>query len=344
MSAELMLRYPSEADDPEGNLQFRAENTINTPFDAVTWNGTGRAWHGTYLLTFTKNGSVTVDVLAEGQAADERNPYGDRSGLACTADGSTPNVDLVPGLDIVLDAATDTGWQGRITVGNYLSGAAVATEVLEWEVVEAGLVAEQRQIACRNVGTATADATEIYPLPGFTFDGAGSDTYILAIRNHSDPDRHKLAPKGTQVITFANWENDVPTGKKRADILVDGDTAVVDALFDGATVYEHGEPTGKYDNGNDYLAGLGIILPDIATDPTGSSIDLVTRDGWAWVQFALDVTGAPGSWEAAGDDLTLGDIAAAAHELFWARINLPGSVSPEDPGRQFNIRARALSI
>jgi hypothetical protein len=324
---------------------MRAVNTLNTPIDSATWNGSGRGWHGTYLLTFTKTGpTVTVDVEAQGQAADERNPYGDRSGLPVVADGSTPNVDIVPNVDLVISASVDTGWQGKVTIGNYLDGVGDHTEILEWEVVEAGLVSEQRQIACRNVGTQTAEDTEVFPLPGFTYDGVGSDTYVEAIRNHSDPDRHKLAPKGTKVITFANWEDDPPSGKKRADVLVDGNTAVTDALFDGVTVYEYGEPTGKYDDGNDYLEGLGIILPDIATDPTSSSITLTTRDGWAWVQFAPDVTGAPGTWEAAGDDLTLGNILAANHELFWARINLPGSVSPEDPGRQFNIRARGLSI
>ncbi|KPJ83957.1 MAG: hypothetical protein AMS19_02630 [Gemmatimonas sp. SG8_23] len=340
MSADLILRYPSQAADPVGNLHVRFENTINSPIDSIVWRGNGQAIAGTYELTFHKSGVVTVDVLATGSGAASRNPWGDRSGLSVTADDTTENQDLIPGLGIVVDSSTDEGWEAIVTIGNYLSSGAVEEEVLEFEVVQAGLNSSGRQVACRNVGTEIAQGVYVYALPGFWFDGAGAETFIEKIVPHSDPTRHKLAGKASLVITFADWKDDVPSGKKSADIYVGANKAVEDALFDGITQYEYG--VSGYDDGNDYLAGLGIVLPDTTADPTSSSITLQVRDGYSWIEFAPDVSGSPGTYSAS--DLSLGDIAAADHELFWIRAAVPSAAQPEDPCRMINIRARGLSI
>jgi hypothetical protein len=68
------------------------------------------------------------------------------------------------------------------------------------------------------------------------------------------------------------------------------------------------------------------------------------RDGYTWIAFAPDVSGSPGTWQTAGDDLSLGDINPSAHELFWIRCEVPSAAQPEDPCRMVNIRARGLSI
>jgi hypothetical protein len=335
-----MLRDPDNATSPDGDLLFRYENTVNAPIDSITWRGNGQAIAGTYVLDFTKNGSVSVDVTGQGQGSTSRNPWGNRTGLAVVADSSTENEDIVPGLGIVVNSSVDTAWQAKITISNILSGAAVETEVLEFEVVTAGGQSSGRRIACRNVGTEIAQGTTIYALPGFYFDGTGAEEFVEAIVNHSDPTRHKLAPKATIVITFADFKLDGGTGKYTCDIYAGANKAVEDAQMDGLTQYEYG--VAGYDDANDYLAGLGIILPDTTSDPTSSSITLKVRDGWQWVEFAPDVAGSPGTY-ATGDEV-LGDIAAADHEFFWARMNVPGATQPEDPCRMVNIRARGLSI
>lgn len=344
MSAELMLRYPAAAAAAEGNILLRAVNTLNTPVISATWRNNGQAWHGTYTLTFTKVGAlVTVDVLAIGAAADERNPWGDRAGLSVVADGATKNANVIPGVDLVVAALTDTGWKATVTIGNYLDAAATEVDVLELGVVQAGLVSSERRIAVRNVGTQTAEGTVLYALPGFYFYGTGATTLVGRIANHSDPTRHKLAAKGTYSLSFANWADDAPSGKKKADLLVDGVLAVQGALFDGSTFYEYGEPSGRY-QATDELAGLGIMLADTTEDPTTAVLTLEVRDGYQWLQWAPDVAGAPGAYLAAGTDLTLGDITAADHEFAWLKVTPPGSVMPETLGRQYNIRARGLSI
>lgn len=342
MSAELMLRYGGAPTDPDADLDVRFENTTNTPIVSITWLGNGQAVAGTYVVTFTKSGTVSATVVGQGDGSTSRNPWGDRTGLGVTADGSTENLDIIPGLGIVVSASTDTGWEATVTIGNYLNSSAVYTEILEFEIVTADTNSSQRQIACRNVGTEVAASTYIYALPGWYFDGTGAEQFIKALVPHSSPTRHKLAPKGIITITFANWEDDAGSGKKRADVLVDGNTAVTDALFDGVTQYEHG--VSGYDDTNDYLAGMGIILPDTTSDPTSSDIDVDIRDGYTWIAFAPDVSGSPGTWQTAGVDLSLGDIDPADHELFWIRCEVPSAAQPEDPCRMINIRARGLSI
>lgn len=340
MSANLMLRYPSQATSSDGNLTARYKNTTNTPIVSMTWLANGQAIAGTYVLTFTKSGTVTVDVSATGDGASSRNPW-DRSGLSVTADGSTVNKDIIPGLGIVVSASTDTGWAAKITVGNYLSGAAAEDEVLEFEVIVAGSTSSDRQVACRNIGTETAQGVTIYALPGFYFDGVGAESFISTIQPHSSPTYHKGASVEKSVtITFTNWGDDIPSGKKKADILVDGSTCVSSALFDGATVYEYG--VAGYDSSANLLQGLGIRLPDTTSDPTSASITLAIRAGYTWIELAPDNSGSAGSW--ATSDLSLGDIPAASHELFWIRCAVPSAATPDDPCRMVNVRARGLSI
>jgi len=341
MSADLMLRWGGAPTTDEADLDVRYENTTNTPITSVTWRGNGQAVAGTYVVTFTKSGTVSCTVVAQGDGATSRNPWGNRSGLSVVADGSTPNYDIIPGLGIVVSASTDTGWAAKFTIGNYLTTGAVATEVLEFEIVTANSDSSNRQIACRNVGTETSASTYIYALPGWYFDGTGAETFITKLVPHSNPTYHKTASKRTFTITFTDWKTG-GSGKKTADVLVNGNKAVEDAEFDGVTQYEYG--VAGYDDVNDYLEGMGIVLPDTTADPTGSSITVNVRDGYTWVAFAPDVAGSPGTWQAAGADLSLGDINAASYVLFWTRCEVPSAAQPENPCRMMTIRARGLSI
>ena len=50
MSAELMLRDGSVATSPDGDLDVRFEDTVNTPIDSITWRANGQATAGTYVL------------------------------------------------------------------------------------------------------------------------------------------------------------------------------------------------------------------------------------------------------------------------------------------------------
>jgi len=344
MSAELYLWQPGQEADPDGKLLYRVENTINAPITAHAWRANGQAVAGEYQLDFINTGgTITVDVTALGGGASSKNPY-HASGVAFTADGTTWNDDVLPGIRLKGSAAIDTGWQALVTVSNYMDGAASVTKILEFEIVTAGAASAGVRIGVKNTGDETASGPGaagviVYSLPGFHFTGTGAEEFISRIAPHSSTTRHKLASAATLTITFANWEDDAGTGKKRADILVDGNTCVTDALFDGLTAYEHG--VSGYDDGNDYLAGLQIVLPDTTDDPTGSSITLTIVDGWQWVEFAEDVAGSPGAYS--NQDLDIGDITSGSTAYFWARASVPGAAAP-GALRKANIMPRGLSI
>jgi hypothetical protein len=336
-----MLRDVTDPTSGNENLTVRFENTTNAPIDSVTWLGNGQAIAGTYLVEFTKSGVVTADVTGQGDGSTSRNPWGNRSGLSVTADSATVNKDLVPGIGIVVNSSTDTGWIAVITVGNRLTIGGVWTEILEFEIVQSGATSSARALAIRNIGSETAEGVYLYALPGFYFDGTLAESAIAKITNHSNTSRHKLASTEQDlVLTLADRKLDGGTGKYTYDVMVGANKAVEDAQADGATVYEHG--VAGYDDGNDYLAGLAITLPDTAVDLSTMSVTLSIRAGYTWVEWAPDVTGSPGTWQSA--DWSAGNIAAAAHTLVWIRVVVPSSATPDDPCRMVNIRARGLSI
>ena len=61
------------------------------------------------------------------------------------------------------------------------------------------------------------------------------------------------------------------------------------------------------------------------------------RYGYSWLQYASDSSGSPGTWGTAGASLTLtesgepsGTITSGGKVIFWARVTVPDSESPQD--------------
>ena len=332
MSAQLVLRLASQVGQAVGNLQLRAVNTVNTPIVGTpTWLASGVAIADDYTLTVLSAVAGVVVVKVE---CNTKNPYQSISGVSATADGATVNKDLIPGVGIVLSASCDIGWKALVTVGAYMDNSGVITDVVGFGVVQSGMTSAGVRVCWENIGDAPAQNCVAYSLPGLFFYGSSYRTFIQSITPHSDPARHKLAPAANSTITFANWATDVPSGKKKADILVNGATAVVGALFNGSTVYQYGSANG-YDDAHDYLAGLAIVLCDTVSDPSTASITLSVASGWDWVQYAPDVSGAPGTY--ANQDLTLtesgqasGTVTASHAAFFWVRWAPPGAAQAGD--------------
>jgi hypothetical protein len=343
MSADLILRLGSLAADPLGNVQTRYVNTTNTPISSLTWLDNGAAIADTYTLAFTKTGAVVTVTID----CNVKNPYRDMVGKTVTCDGVTVNTLPIPGVGLVLAAGTDTGWAAKVTVSQSMAASGIVTPVLGFGVVEAGLATTGVQLACCNVGDAPAQNCKLYSLPGGYFYGTGFDTLIKKIGPHTNPARHKLAVTATKLITFANWGTDSGSGKKKADILVGGVTAVVGALFDGSTVYQYGSANGYVDGADGFL-GQFITLADTTADPTAASLTMkITSDAYTWTQFAPDVSGSPGPFANQDLDLTqsgqpTGTIAAGSYAKFWARKSVPDSALAGDM-RKGVIRTRGLT-
>lgn len=347
MSAELHFWHPSYLTAAKGCLTWRHVNTLNAPVVSSNWLGNGAAIADVYELVFSKAGSVvsaTVDALIHGA----KNPYRNMTGVTVIADGTTPNVFLVPGVALVISASTDTGWRARVAVGNFLDDTGAWEKFFGYGIVEEGSASTAQRVALRNVGSDAGANTAIYSCPGLYWSGTNGDAIIRSIGPHTNPARHKLATAGTYTITFADFK-DAPSGsgKKSCDVLVNGQLAVNDAEMDGVTVYQYGV-TG-YDDVADRLRGLHIRLQDTAANPVGITITLtVAASGYTFCEFAPDVGGAPGTFSY--QDLALtepgqptGTISPGGAAFFWHRFAVPEGAGP-GPIRLATPSARCLSI
>lgn len=346
MPADLQLWHPDHLAAAKGKLLFRHVNLLNTPLVSSAWNF-GPAIADVYELIFTVAGA-SVTVMIEALIGGIKNPYHDTTtGRPAVADGTTPNQALVPGVDLVVSGSVATGWKCRVSVGNFLDDDGSYEEFFGCGIVDSGTAKAGVRVARKNVGDADAMTVVEYPLPGLYYYGTGFSAFVVQIAPHWSTARHKMADAGTYVITFADWK-DAGGGLKSADVVVNGEVAVQDALFDGESVYGYGDGIG-YDDLNDRLKGLQIILADTTADPTSASITLkVLTDGAAMIEYAPDVSGSPGVW--AHQDLTLtesgqpsGTIRAGYSAFFHFRPSVPESALA-GPMRQVVTRARGKTV
>ena len=340
MASQIMLREPSLETDPDGNLQLRWENTVNTPIVSASWLGNGQAVAGVYTLVVDTTGAAAVDITA----ADAKNPWA-ATGIPITADGSTQNDDVLPGVGIVFSATASTGWTGKISIGATMDSGGVTADRLNVGIVEAGDTSTARRIAAVNVGDEDSAQTNVYALPGFYLDGPGVELYVAELKLHPDPSRHGSAVAGDFEITFADYQSG--TSPKTVDVYVDGTKAIEDAKLDGVTAYYYGSGNG-YVDAADKLVGLSIILANDPGDPSAKTFDLYVREGSSWCELADDSGGSPGTWGAGPLELTesgevAGLITPAGFAYFHHRLNLPVGASP-GALRLFTIRVRGLTI
>lgn len=344
MPSNIVLWDASNLSDPDGRIDVRYENTVNAPITAAALLDSGQEVADVYELTFTNNGagSYSVDVVA---GAGSKNPY-HATGVAVVCDGSTPNKDIVGGVSITCSASVDTGWKAKIALGAIMTSAGATTDILNRGIIDAGTNSTQKQIAAKNAGDADSATTKIRAVPGFYWLPLDAVAFVKKIDNHTDDTREHMAAAGTYTITFANWGTDTGSGFKKADVYVNGNLAISTALFDGVTRYQYGV-TG-YDDVNDRLQGLAIILANTTADPTSTTVTLYVRDGWQWEELAPDNLGSPGTWITT--DLTLtesgqvtGVIRTGQHADFWSRWNLPDAAAPGAIRLQrFSVRGRTI--
>ena len=92
---------------------------------------------------------------------------------------------------------------------------------------------------------------------------------------------------------------------------------------------------------------MGIILAANG-DPTSQTWTYKVRAGYDKVEFAPDVTGSPGTWQAPPLQLTevgetAGTITASGLSYFWFRVDLDVSAAPGDR-RLVTLRSRGLTV
>lgn len=339
--AEIDLRLAAQAANPLGTLAVRWANITGTPLTAAAPLDCGQEVADLYEVRFHVAGAVvTADVTA-----GPHNPY-PATGLAVVADGATENRHLVPGAGVVVAAGVADGDHARVAVGYYLTATGAATPALATGVVETGQVSSAARLAAVNIGDRTAWGCSLIALPGFRWSPTAAGTWVKLIDNHKDASRERLAVTGTYTLTFTDWK-DAGGGLKSADLLVNGNLAVSDAVFDGATRYEHGH--ASYDDLADLLRGLAIVLQPTTQDPAGVTITLVVDAGaYLWAELAQDVGGAPGVWGTTAVELTEsgqpdGAIPAGGIAYAWHRWNLPDNATLGNL-RLWNPRVKGATI
>ena len=339
MSSEFMIRDAAAPTDPDSDLLLRHENTVSTPINSVSWLGNGSAISDVYTVTGTS--SSTVNVTAD----DPKNEHV-ASGITVVADDATVNRDVVPGVGIVFSSSLANGWTAKIAIGALMASGGSTSARFNIGVVESDDESTQRRIVVFNVGSETGASTTLFALPGFFVDGAGYENFITLVKNHTAESRQDLATAIDLVMTFADYQSGA--SPKTVDVYIGGVKAIEDAKLDGSTLYQYGEGNG-YIDGQDKLKGLGIIFADDPGDPTSSTFTIHVREGFEYIWFAPDVTGAPGSWvQSTLPDLTesgetTGTITAGGYAHAWFKAIVPQSASPGDR-KLFIPRVRSLTV
>ena len=339
MSSQIMIRDATAPTDPDSNLQLRWENTVNTPVNSATWLDDGEAFSDVYTVAATSSSAVNVT------ADDPKNDV-TGTGISVTADDSTVNYGVVPGVGIVFSSSLANGWTAKISVGALMATDGSTSDRLNAGIVEAGSTSTQRRCVAYNVGTDDSADTTVKALPGFFIEDS-AQPWVTKLDNHSAVAREASATEGTYVITFADYQSGSPD---TADVYVNKDgggavKAIEDAELDGQTLYEYGV-TG-YIDAQDKFIGMGIIFEDNG-DPTAQTLTYYVRKGYESIEFAPDVTGSPGTWQTGPLTLTesgetTGTITASGYAYFWVRVNPASSEVPGDR-RLVNYRPRGLTV
>lgn len=337
MSSQILFRDAAAPSDPDSNLQFRWENTINTPIISAVWLDDGMAISDVYTVAATSSSAVNV-------TADDPKNEVVANGVSVVANDSTVNYGVVPGVGIVFSSSLASGWTGKISIGALMASGGSTSDRLNVGIVESGTISTQRRIAAVNVGSEASADTEVVALPWFFLEDDAIG-WIVKLDNHTDESRHDLAVPGDFDITYADYQSGAspPT----ADVLVNGTKAIEDAKFDGTTLYQYGKGNG-YIDAVDKLLGLGIIFAASPGDPSSLTHTFHVRAGYEQVQFAPDVAGSPGTWQTGPLTLTesgqtTGTITASGIAYFWFRTNVGTSEAPGDR-RFFNLKARGLTV
>ena len=338
MSSEIIFRDAASPADPDANLLMRWENTVSTPIIAVEWLDDGEAISDVYTVAATS--ATTVNVTAK----DTKNEV-TGVGITVVADDSTWNYGVVPGCRIQFSSSLANGWTGKISIGALMDTGGGTTDRFNVGIVESDTLSTQRRIVAVNAGSEDSAETAVYALPGFFLED-DAQPWIAYLQNHTDPARADIALEGDFDVTYGDFQVGTPD---TVDVFVnDGGGAVKtveDAKMDG-TLYQYG--VDGYIDAVDGFKGLGFAFVDDPGDPSALTHTFHVREGYAYVEFAPDVAGSPGTWQSTPLTLTeLGEssgvITASGLAYFWFRLNVPQSATPGDR-KMFVLRARGLTV
>jgi len=306
--------------------------------------GSGKEISDEYLLTVSGRSGGTGTITVTTQSSN--NPYNNRVKTLLAFDDATEQLEIVPGLTIVLDNAAANGDTVTIKVGKY-NGSFDASGV------DAGVPSAGTRHKVTNTGTQDVTEAKAKLLTQAVHVKKTGDVFST-ISPFADGATEKVAGGGsTRTMPYAlsidNTSGSGPT--KVADLKVDGVTFGADTIQDlstGATQDGTGlkaiDPPYLYQVVDGDLEGLLFSLhPDCVDDDTANILIFPSR----FTQIAEDTAGVEGTYGTSDVDLTeagqsVGVITPSADAYYWVRQLVPSGAGNESNPYPSNVALTAL--
>jgi hypothetical protein len=326
--------------DGAGGENQSWRNTTGTPITSVTPNAEGNLVAGIYNISFA-TGSVVPGVSATALigCSDPKNPNINTSpGVTVNLDGSTPNKNVIRGLDVVFSSSGsfNESWAGKVYTGAYYDATSGEVRVTAFGTQDAGQTSAGQRIALRNDGSTIGIDCSVKIVNKARYQHTNGTpfvkTYQLQLNPTADAD---LLGKA---VAFANYTAGSPP---TIDMTVGGVSYDLVNLNTGTT-YPGGAALPidgvtllKFADGTKYQ-GVVIVLSTTIMDNTPTATIYVS-DGAQFVEIAPDVSGAPGTYVAGTAGLTLtedggsnpGEIGPGSTAFYWQRFKSGGSATPD---------------
>jgi len=303
-------------------MACRFTNLTGTGVFSAAANDDGSAIAGTYLLTFSSvSAGVSATVTVSSSSAN--NPYNARVKTTRLLDETTVYSDVIPGIDIVFDAAAANGNTSQIRVGfDHASLAAFPPA--------AGTPGTPRRIKVTN-----NHPTDPLPLPAATLKTMAKrfkKTGVVFLRTRPFAPTAVEKLDGNQVVPYVLAVSGV-TGSGAAKVM---DLKVDTVLI--TTVTNLTDLTTSDSSGLNVVDYYRIETGDLTSLEFKLSEDAVNSDfenllifPARYLQIAPDVGGpAPGAWGVT--DLALADELApleADAAYYWQRPLVPDGANSE---------------
>lgn len=321
------------------NSAVRGNNTVGTPITSAVQSGTGEEISDEYTLTISarSGGTGTVTVAA----TSPNNPYHGRVTTGVLFDGTTVNIDVVPGVGIVFAVAGANGNTATVFVGDPQGS-------FDASGVGAGIpAAGVRHRVINNGSDDVSDAKARLLTQAVYYDKTGR------VFNYTSP----FAVNATEKTLGGGSSRVMPYAMAISGIAGSGPTKTCTLTIDGGAIgtdYIQDLVTGALQNGT-LLKALGASNPylfvdgpleglEFAIDPTCANSDVanILIFPSRYTQIADDTAGVAGTYGTSDVDLTeagqtTGVITPSGVAYYWVRSLVPASSSNESNPYPCNV-------
>lgn len=301
---------------------------------------------GVFRFTMASETSVLIEAVS---AFDVKNPALFTNTMTVIADGVTENLNLLPGVAVILSDNAVAGDQFEIGVGCYWDSATLAwVHALPLDIAVSGNVGASRLLHAKNdSGTTQCNCQAVV-------------TNAMWITNAQSPSRPFLSFEQTGLLSPAAHD-DLAGKAVTFDDLVDGLPNTVSILVDGASidVYDvsndetiaggaglkcDGYTVYRFADSTDYQSGQFVLSADLEESDTAI---VYVSDGGDFIEISdmfndfvigssavyLTQNGAPEGVVQDGESVT-----------FAVRVNAPSDASVDLNQRLFSLRILSVSV